>query len=79
VSQTYQYPHMLMQLAQAGFSLGHVADMNYLVRPVSHASISRGLSLHDCSAARECCISIASHAALRGHGNKALRSVKLTR
>lgn len=34
-SQAVQYPQMLLQLVKAGFSLGHVADMNYLTRPVS--------------------------------------------
>lgn len=34
ITKTVQYPRMLLQLLQAGFSVGHVPDMNYLTRPV---------------------------------------------
>jgi hypothetical protein len=43
ISQAVHYPQMLLQLDRAGFNLGHVADMNYLTRPVSgHAVELRG-------------------------------------
>lgn len=35
ITKTAQYPRMLLQLLQAGFSVGHVSDLNYLTRPVS--------------------------------------------